>query len=51
MNQDRLKAIGLMLGAGLIMGIMFNIAMVGDPFNLGGMLGGLLTGLLMYILS
>ncbi|MBU4201592.1 MAG: hypothetical protein L6243_04860 [Candidatus Altiarchaeales archaeon] len=51
MDDTELKGLGLMVGAGILTGIMFNIGIIKDPFNMGGILGGLVTGILMYIFS
>ena len=51
MDNNMIKALGLMLGSGVIMGVMFNIAITGNPLDTGGILGGLITGFLMYALS
>ena len=40
-----------MAGIGIIMGIMLNLALGYPPWELGGMIGGLLTGLLMWMLG
>jgi len=51
MDGTELKGFGLMVGAGILTGIMFNIGIIKDPFALGGILGGFVTGILMYIFS
>ena len=51
MDSTELKGLGLMVGTGILTGIMFNIGIIKDPFNMGGILGGLVTGILMYIFS
>ena len=45
------KEFGFMILIGIIVGIMFNTALLRDPINPGGILGGAITGLLMYIFS
>jgi len=40
-----------MAGIGIIMGVMLNLALGYPPWELGGIIGGLLTGLLMWILG
>ena len=51
MDNKELKGLGLMIGAGILTGIMFNIGITRNPFELGGILGGIVTGILMYIFS
>jgi len=51
MDETELKGLGLMVGAGILTGIMFNVGIMKDPFNMGGILGGFVTGILMYIFS
>ena len=40
-----------MVIAGIIMGIMFNIALGKKTFDTGGIIGGAVVGLFMYILG
>lgn len=49
--DEKTKQLGLMLGAGALTGLLFNIAFTGNVLNIGGLIGGLIAGLLMYILS
>jgi len=51
MDSTKLKELGLMVGTGVLTGIMFNIGITKNPFDLGGILGGFVTGILMYIFS
>jgi len=51
MDRTELKGLGLMIGAGVLTGIMFNIGITKNPFDIGGILGGFVTGILMYIFS
>ena len=41
----------VMIIAGIIMGIMFNIALGRKTFEAGGIIGGAVVGLIMYILN
>ena len=41
----------VMVIAGIIMGIMFNIALGKKAFDSGGIIGGAVVGLFMYILG
>ena len=41
----------IMVLAGIIMGIMFNIALGKKVFDSGGIIGGAVVGLFMYILG
>jgi hypothetical protein len=41
----------VMVIAGIIMGIMFNIALGRKIFESGGIVGGAVTGFLMYVLG
>ncbi len=45
-----LPLLATMVGAGTLTGIMINIALGYSPLNIGGILGGAVTGLLMFIL-
>ena len=49
--DDKTKEIGLMVGSGIVTGILFNVAITGNPMDLGGILGGALTGILMFALA
>ncbi|MDY6965731.1 MAG: hypothetical protein SVM80_07160 [Halobacteriota archaeon] len=40
-----------MAGVGIIMGVMLNIAFGYPPWEMGGIIGGMLTGILMWILG
>jgi hypothetical protein len=41
-----------MMLVGVMIGVMFNIALLdNDPLNMGGILGGFITGILMYTFS
>jgi len=51
MDGKIIKELGFMIVVGVIIGIMFNIALLRDPINLGGILGGFITGVLMYTFS
>ena len=51
MDGQELKELGLMVGTGILTGVMFNIGITQNPFELGGVLGGFVTGILMYIFS
>ena len=51
MGGKVLKEFGLMAGTGILTGVMFNIGITQNPFELGGILGGFVTGILMYIFS
>jgi len=52
MNEAKqLKELAVVVGAGIATGIMFNIAITGNPLEIGGLLGGMIAGLLVYILS
>ncbi len=51
MNKEELNELGMMLGAGAVTGILFNIAIAGNPLDTGGIIGGFVVGLLMFILS
>jgi hypothetical protein len=51
MDNKIIKELGFMLVIGVIIGIMFNIAITGNPIDMGGILGGFATGFLMYIFS
>jgi hypothetical protein len=50
MNKT-IKELGFMVSIGVIIGVMFNIAILRNPLDIGGILGGFITGLLMYIFS
>jgi hypothetical protein len=43
--------LGVMIFAGIIMGIMFNISLSRKFYESGGVIGGAVVGLLMYILG
>lgn len=49
--DEKTKQLGLMLGGGAATGLLFNLAMTGNPLDIGGLLGGIIVGLLMFILS
>ena len=52
MDGKIIKELGFMVLVGVVIGIMFNIALLdNDPLNMGGILGGFITGLLMYLFS
>lgn len=51
MDGKIVKELGFMILVGIIIGIMFNIAISRNPVDIGGILGGFITGLLMYIFS
>ena len=51
MDETEIKGLMLMLGSGALSGVLFNIAITGNPIDLGGILGGVLAGGLMFILS
>ncbi len=53
MDGKIIKELGFMVLVGVVIGIMFNIAMLGlgNLLDIGGILGGFITGLLMYIFS
>lgn len=40
-----------MAGIGIIMGVLLNLALGYPPWELGGIIGGLLTGILMWVLG
>ncbi len=52
MNKT-VKELGFMILVGVSIGVMFNIAILENrnPLDMGGILGGAITGLLMYIFS
>jgi hypothetical protein len=59
-NQEPLKlssqkpkkiGLGIMLGTGILVGMMISFALSGSLVNLGGMLGGALTGLFIHYSS
>jgi hypothetical protein len=39
------------IGSGLVVGVIFNIALHARPYDLGGLLGGVLSAVLIYILA
>jgi hypothetical protein len=49
-KQKRIE-LGVMVGAGTIAGMMLGFALCGSLTNLEGMLGGALTGLIIYYFS
>ena len=51
MDDKIIKELGFMLLVGVVIGVMFNIAMSSNPVNIEGILGGFITGLLMYLFS
>ncbi|MFH1402692.1 MAG: hypothetical protein ABIH11_00300 [Candidatus Altiarchaeota archaeon] len=50
MDEESKRKAGLMLGTGVLTGVMFNIAFNVSPVNPEGIMGGLIVGLLMYLL-
>lgn len=40
-----------MMGVGALCGVMLNLAVGFPPYNVGGILGGIVTGLMMYLLG
>jgi len=51
MDKNTIKGFAFMVGVGVLIGMMFNTAISGNPINLGGVLGGFITGILMYSFS
>jgi hypothetical protein len=49
--DSRITLLFVMILGGIIMGIMFNIALRRKFYESGGIIGGAVTGLLMYILG
>jgi hypothetical protein len=49
--RDTMKGLGLMLGAGAIAGMGLNIAFGTKVWNPEGVIGGLVSALLIYIIS
>jgi hypothetical protein len=39
------------IGSGLVVGILFNLALQAGPFDLGGLTGGVLSAVLIYLLA
>jgi hypothetical protein len=50
MEKKDLKKIGLNVGTGILVGMMFNISFKASPLNPEGLLGGVIVGVLMYLL-
>jgi xanthosine utilization system XapX-like protein len=48
--DEKTKKICLNMGSGVLVGIMFNVALNASPVNPEGLLGGVIVGLLMYML-
>jgi hypothetical protein len=39
------------IGAGVVVGILFNLAFKSNPFDPGGLTGGLLSAILIYLMG
>lgn len=39
------------IGSGVVVGILFNIALQARPYDLGGLAGGVLSAILIYLMA
>ena len=39
------------IGSGVVVGVLFNLALQASPFELGGLAGGVLSAVLLYLLA
>lgn len=39
------------IGSGVVVGVLFNLALQAGPFELGGLAGGVLSAVLVYLLA
>jgi hypothetical protein len=39
------------VGSGVVVGVLFNLALKSGPFELGGLAGGVLSAVLIYLLA
>ncbi len=39
------------IGAGVVVGVLFNVALQSSPYDLGGLAGGVLSAVLIYLLA
>jgi hypothetical protein len=39
------------LGSGIVVGVLFNVALQSSPYDLGGLTGGVLSAFLIYLLA
>ena len=50
MANERIILLGVMIVAGIICGMMINVALSRKPWELGGITGGAVVGFLMWLL-
>ncbi len=39
------------IGSGVVVGVLFNIALQAHPYDLGGLAGGVLSAILVYLMA